>query len=189
MRKIQQDACRLLTKSILTVREVVQFMGKASATIRALPTAPLHHRTLQFLMNSIHLPENYSQGVDSKFNTVVQLHLMSKSNLSWWISLDRKSLSTPIAHPAPFVTIESDASNKGWGAVLNGQTRTGGIWSAQEQEHHINYLELLAVFLVLQMFGKTRADIVVLCCLDNITAVTYINQKGGTTVPPPCSAN
>jgi len=41
------------------------------------------------------------------------------------ISLDRKSLSTPITLPAPSVTIGSDASNKGWGAVLNGQTRTG----------------------------------------------------------------
>jgi len=49
---------------------------------------------------------------------------MSKSDLSWWISLDRKSLSTPIALPAPSGSIESDASDKGWGAVLNGQTRT-----------------------------------------------------------------
>jgi len=37
-----------------TVREVAQFMGKASAAIRALPTAPLHYRALQFLMNSEH---------------------------------------------------------------------------------------------------------------------------------------
>ena len=73
MRKIQQDARRLLIKSTPTVREVAQFVGKASATIRALPTAPLHYRALQFLMNCVHPAENYSQGVDSKFNTVVQL--------------------------------------------------------------------------------------------------------------------
>jgi len=48
--------------------------------------------------------------------------------------------------------IESDTSNKGWGAVLNGQTRTGGFWSAEEESHHINYLELLAAFLAFQAF-------------------------------------
>ena len=123
-------------------------------------------------------PEGQVQeGMTSKFNNVVQLDPMSKVNLSWWISLDRKFLSTPIVLPVPSVTIESDVSNKGWGAVLNGQSRTGGIWSVQEQEHHINYLELLAAFLALQAFGKAWADIVV---LDNMTAVTYINQKGGT---------
>ena len=71
----------------------------------------------------------------------------------------------------------SDASNQGWGAILNGQTRTGRIWSVQEQEHH---LELLAAFLALQAFGKTWTGIVVLFRLDNVTAVTYINHKGGT---------
>ena len=39
-----------------------------------------------------------------------------------------------------------------WGAVLNGQNRTGSIWSVQEQGNHINYLELLATFLALQAF-------------------------------------
>jgi len=137
MRKIQQDTRRLLTKSQVSVREVAQFVGKAITTIRALPTAPLHYRALQFLMNSVHPTEDdLQERVTTKFNTVVQLNLTS---LQWWISLDRKSLSTPITLPAPSVTIESDASNKGWGAVLNGQTRTGGIWSVQEQDHHINY--------------------------------------------------
>jgi len=180
MRKIQQDVRRLVAKTSVSVREVAQFVGKAVATMRALPTAPLHYRALQFLMNSVHPEAQVQEGATSKFNTVVQLDLMSKADLSWWISIDRTSLSTPVALPAPSVMIESDASNKGWGAVLNGQTRTGGTWSVQEQEHHINYLELLAAFLALQAFGKTWENTVVLCRLDNVTAVTYINQKGGT---------
>ena len=180
MRKIQQDACRLMTKPSVSVRELAQFVGKATATMRALPSAPLHYRALQFLMNSVHSEDQVQETLANKFNTVVQLDLMSKSDLLWWISLDRDSLSTPIVLPPPSVSIESDASNKGWGAVLNSQTRTGGIWSMQEQEHHINYLELLAAFLALQAFGKTWANMVVLCRLDNVTAVTYINQKGGT---------
>jgi len=121
------------------------------------------------------------EGMNNKFNTLVQLNPMSKADLSWWQSLDRKLLSNPIAQIVPSVTIESDASNKGWGAVLDGQTRTGGVWSAEEGSHHINYLELLAAFLALQVFGKNWTDTTVLFRLDNVTAVTYINQKGGTT--------
>ena len=69
----------------------------------------------------------------------------------------------------------------GRGAVLNGQTRTGGVWSAEERKHHINYLELLAAFLALQAFGKNWTNTTILLRLDNVTAVTYINQKVGTT--------
>jgi len=121
MRKIQQDACKLLAQTSVSVRELAQFVGKATATMRALPLAPLHYRALQSLMNSVH-PMGYTQeGMNGKFNTLVQLNPMNKANLLWWQSLDRKLLSNPIAPTVPSVTIEPDASNKGWGAVLNGQ--------------------------------------------------------------------
>ena len=84
------------------------------------------------------------------------------------------------------MTIESDASNKGWGAVLEGQTRTGGVWTAEEAAHHINYLELLAAFLAIKAFGKDWRDKAVLLRLDNIMAVSHINHKGGTTSPQLC---
>ena len=104
----------------MSVREIAQFAGKAIATIRASPIAPLHYRALQSLMNSVH-PVGYTQkGMNAKFNTIVQLDPMSKADLLWWQSLDRKL--KPIVPTVPSVTIESDASNKGWGAVLNGQT-------------------------------------------------------------------
>ena len=106
IRKIQQDARRLMVKTSVSVSEVAQFVGKATATMRALPTAPLHYRALQFLMNSVHPEHQVQEGATSKFNTVVQLDPMSKSDLSWWISLDRKFLSTPVTLPAPSVTIE-----------------------------------------------------------------------------------
>ena len=181
MRKIQQDARRLLAQTSVSVRELAQFVGKATATMRALPLAPLRYRAIQSLMNSVH-PMGYTQeGMNLKFNTLVQLNTMSKADLLWWQSQDRKLLSNPIAPTVPSVTIESDASNMGWGAVLNGQTPTGGFWSAEEGRYHINYLELLAAFLALQAFEKNRTNTTVLFRLDNVTAVTYINQKGGTT--------
>ena len=187
MRKIQQDSNRLLAQQSVSVRQIAQFVGKTAATLRALPTAPLHYRALQFLMNSV-APVDYTQeGTVDKFNTIVQLDPESKTDLAWWSSLNRKDISTPVVPPAPSVTIESDASNKGWGAVLKGHTQTGGVWTAEEATHHINYLELLAAFLAIKAFGKGWRDTAVLLRMDNITAVSYVNHKGGTTSQVLCN--
>ena len=72
------------------------------------------------------------------------------------------------------------------GAVLNGQSHTGGVWSPEEATHYINYLELLGAFLAIKAFGKTWYNITVLLQLDNITAMSYINQKGGTVSKALC---
>ena len=79
----------------------------------------------------------------------------------------------------PELTIESDASNMGWGASHQG-TSTGGPWSPQEKEWHINFLELLAATLALKTFVKNKKGISVLLKIDNTTAVAYINHQGGT---------
>ena len=84
------------------------------------------------------------------------------------------------------MTIESDASNMGWGAC-QGETRTGGQWSKAESLNHINYLELLAAFLAIQCFMKEKSGITIQLKLDNITAVSYINRMGGTHSQPLCN--
>ena len=61
-----------------------------------------------------------------------------------------------IAHNSS-LTIETDASKKGWGAVCNG-VRTGGPWSPHEQTMHINCLELLAAHLAVKCFAKNKAN-------------------------------
>ena len=56
---------------------------------------------------------------------------------------------------------------------MNGQDKIGGLWSAVESTHHINYLELLAVFLALKSFEKDLSH----CTVCNISAVTYVHQS------------
>ena len=82
------------------------------------------------------------------------------------------------------VTIQSDASLAGWGAVCNG-VKTGGSWTSQEQEMHINCLELLATELAMKWFLKSHRGVTVLLQLDNSTAVAYINNLGGHSIPCP----
>ena len=127
------------------------------------------------------LPLNYSQEeVSNKCNTVLSLTSASKEDLQWWLTNTTAPMGAPVCSLDPSIVVHSDASNQGWGAVLNGLSHMGGVWSPEEATHHINYLELLAAFLSIKAFGKTWQSITVLLCLDNVTAVCYINQKGGT---------
>ena len=68
--------------------------------------------------------------------------------------------------PAGSCKNQVSESLQGWGAVCNG-TRTGDPWSQLEQQMHINYLELLAVTLVVKSFVKDQKGISVLLQLDN----------------------
>ena len=77
------------------------------------------------------------------------------------------------------MVITSDASKMGWGAT-HGNLSTNGRWSKQESALHINVLELKATFLAEQAFLKNQSNLAVKLHLDNTTAVTYINNQGGT---------
>ncbi|XP_039305200.1 uncharacterized protein LOC120357772 [Solenopsis invicta] len=78
-----------------------------------------------------------------------------------------------------FVTeIFSDASRSGWGASCN-NAKTHGFWNSEEQQHHINYLELQAAFFGLKCFAKDFKNCNILLRIDNTTAISYINRMGG----------
>ena len=83
------------------------------------------------------------------------LNPASREDLEWWLTHTTAPTGAPVCPPDPSITVHTDASNQGWGAVLNGQSHTGGVWSPEEVSHHINYLELLAAFLAIKAFGKT----------------------------------
>ncbi len=56
---------------------------------------------------------------------------------------------------------------------------TGGLWNSQEQQHHINYLELKAVSLGLQSLCSDVTNKHIRILTDNTTTVAYINAMGG----------
>ncbi|KAL6475051.1 hypothetical protein MHYP_G00160910 [Metynnis hypsauchen] len=66
-----------------------------------------------------------------------------------------------------------------WGATLMGRA-VNGMWPPQLSQAHINYLELLAVFLAVKHFRKLLQGQHVLIKTDNSTVVAYINRQGGT---------
>jgi len=98
--------------------------------------------------------------------------------LHWWIHDAPHCNDHPIPAPTADLVITSDASKTGWGATCQG-IHTGGPWGAQERAEHINLLELRAAFLALQMFASRHSGLHILLLIDNITAIAYINHKGG----------
>jgi ribonuclease HI len=74
--------------------------------------------------------------------------------------------------------ITSDASLTGWGATLEGRTARG-LWGPDLQDRHINFLELMAVFLALKHFEQRILGWHVLIRTDNTTTMCYFNKQGG----------
>ena len=58
--------------------------------------------------------------------------------------------------------------------------KTGGRWTQVEIELNINALELKAVQFGLKSLCKSKSDFHIRLRIDNVTAVTYINNMGGT---------
>ena len=84
--------------------------------------------------------------------------------------------------PIPETILQSDASKLGWGAVCMEET-IGGRGTPSEATAHINILELKAAFFALKSFAGEESNAHVQLQIDNTTAVSYVNNMGGTQSP------
>ena len=99
--------------------------------------------------------------------------------LNWWDAQMCKWNGKSMLKMETNLTIDLDASLRGWGAHWHLQI-IGGPWSEEETRMHINCMELLTVTLAVQSFAKGKTRISILLRIDNTTAVAYINHLGGT---------
>lgn len=105
----------------------------------------------------------------------------SRAELKWWIDSIESSYNV-VHHGQPELTLKTDASTKGWGCLLD-PVSTGGLWTDLEAKHHINYLELSAIYLALQVFVKTIMGKHVKVLTDNFTSMADINHIGTSSCP------
>lgn len=90
--------------------------------------------------------------------------------LQWWIANLLFSCKA-ISHGEADIVIQTDASSQGWGGV-HGDQRAGGRWTPTEALNHINYLELLAIFLSLKALCGLHKNKHIQVQCDNTTAAT-----------------
>ena len=176
IKKIRAEIRALLEGRQVAIRKLSQLLGKLQAATRAVPLAPLFFRKLQRALR---------RGLEQSgqdYSRQLTLFTEEYEELQWWLDhltvWNGKSFLTE----KPSMVIESDASTQGWGATCEG-VRTGGPWSPEERQWHINCLEALAAFHALKCFVRDKKGVTVLLRLDNTSAVSYVNKLGGTVSP------
>ena len=168
---VLKELCHsLISKQLPTIREVAQVIGKIISSFPGVAHGPLYYRALDL---------NKTEALKvckGNFDKRMTLSEESKLELQWWAEniLESKNV---ISHGQPSHVLTTDASLTGWGAVYE-RSSTGGFWSDEEKLHHINYLELLALFLGLQTYCKILHNTHIRVYLDNTTAIAVINHMG-----------
>ncbi|RUA04502.1 MAG: hypothetical protein DSY43_06170 [Gammaproteobacteria bacterium] len=154
----------------LTIRTTATVIGKIIASFPGVIHGPLYYRALERDKTKA-LKANRGN-----FDKPMTLSASAKLELDWWIENVQRSYN-PITREEPACTLTTDACNEGWGAVYN-DSSTGGLWSTEEKQHHINYLELLAVFLGMKTFLIHEKGKHARLMIDNSTSVAIINNMG-----------
>ncbi|XP_067681494.1 uncharacterized protein [Haliotis asinina] len=169
--KIQKACIQVMRQPSVSVRQLAEVIGYLVASLPGVKLGPLFYRRL----------DNHKSRVIKQtrgdYDQCITLTEEDNRDLTWWIR-NIHTAGKPISVDPPSVTLSADASKKGWGGVRDGQS-TGGHWSHDEADKHINYLELLAAFLTLRAFCVSETNCHIRLLLDNSTAVAYINHMGG----------
>lgn len=166
------DACQMLIQTKTpSIRRVAQVIGYIVASFPGVMFGPLYYRVLEG-EKSLALKQCHGD-----YDAKMTLTEHAKKELQWWVN------NTPTAYNVinrctPNMTIFTDASNIGWGGVIEGQARTGDNWTPTEAKNHINYLELLAILYSLKAFRANLAGKHVKVMCDNTTAVSCITHMG-----------
>ena len=163
----------LLRRDRIVIHDLAKLVGKMVASELGVQYTPLFYKPLEIDKDEA-LRE--SKG---NFSALMTLSEESKKSVKWWIDNLQSSFKPILASP-PGITIESDSSKLGWGAINKTSCKTvQGLWSSDETDIHINILEMKAAFLALQHFFYHLQNIHVRLFLDNTVAIKYLNKMGG----------
>jgi hypothetical protein len=177
LKGIVQACSQACKRDRITIHDLARLIGRMTATAMAVLPAPLCYRNLQRLKNQALLTAS------GDYEAEVLLDQVAKEELQRWKHELLRWNGRPLQPLVPDLTIETDASLLGWGAVVDGVS-TGGLWSEEERQSHINHLELLGAALAVQTYTTDETASHVHLRMDNQTAVCYINHMGGTRSPP-----
>ncbi|WKY01137.1 hypothetical protein Q1695_015273 [Nippostrongylus brasiliensis] len=173
--RVQQEASALIRSRKAPARELAAFLGRVNFVSIASPLSVFRARRLQREVAKMTSPSD-----NSTFDRAVCINEDLATDLAWFRDCLQNHARYPFIRCSPDISISTDASKQGWGAVCCGKG-TGGRWSREESLRHINILELQAAFFGLKSFGSGWRDINVLLELDNTTAIAYLKRCGGTT--------
>jgi len=174
-KKLKGAVTRILSCNRPLIREVAQVIGLIISTFPGAMYGPLYFRTTEGeKAQAIKL----NQG---NYDAPMELSTNAQLELQWWINNVETAHNT-IYRPEPHITMSTDASKKGWGCAID-RVKTGGLWTLEESKHHINYLELLAVYFGLKSHKSLVSHKHVKVLVDNTTVQITLNKMGTSHSP------
>jgi hypothetical protein len=168
--KVIEMFSKLLKNTSPTIREVSQVLGYKISTFQGVILGPLNFRHLEGVKSQV-LKVN-----KGNFDSLMTLNDVARQELTLWVNCAADSYNV-VSDGLPAIVLTTDASSTGWGCTLD-ETMTGGNWTKDEAQHHINYQELFVVFLALNTFANSLAGKHVKVMIDNVTALSDINHMG-----------
>jgi hypothetical protein len=153
-----------------------QVLGHMTSLEKLVPRGRLFMRPLQFALR-----EQWQQEIDPP-GQLISFDPEAMSSLLWWSDRSHLLQGVPLRLAEPVFRVFSDASTRGWGAHLDESDgpQAEGLWSVDQQQWHINNLELMAVWLALRQFLPLIRGSSVMAMTDNTTVVGQISHQGGT---------
>ena len=112
----------------------------------------------------------------------VRLDHQAVRDLQFLVDLPGENCCKAIWKPQTLATIHTDASDTGWGAVMNNLVPAQGFFDQGQQALHITAKELLAVLNAVKMFQQELQQIAVRLVTDNMSVRAVIN-KGVSSSP------
>ena len=150
----------------ISIRILAQLVGQMVATFPSVERDKVYYRKLD---NEKSTQLKRSKG---NFEAEFQLPPYCLDDLHWWVD-NIENANNPISHEPPSIIIQSDASKTGWGGVRQDKS-TRGSGSSQENQNHINYLELLAAFLTLKALCSQEKQIHIMMEIDKTLSLIHI---------------
>ncbi len=165
----------------LTVKQFQKLLGLMAAASNVIPLGLLYMRPLQWWLKT--------KGISPRGNPLCMLKVTRRClrDLDMWRKPWFLSQGPVLGAPCCCVSLATDVSLTGWGAVISGH-HAHCLWSGRHLTWHINCLEMLVVFRALKHFLPDLRDHHVLVRTDNTAVVSYINHQGGLCSRPPLQA-
>ncbi len=160
-----------------TVKQFQKLLGLMAAASNVIPFGLLYMRPLPWWLKT--------KGFSPRGNPLRTIKVTRRClrALDMWRKPWFLSQGPVLGAPCRCVTLATDTSLTGWGAVMSGHPARG-LWIGCHLKWHINCLEMLAVFRALKHFLPDLRDRHVLVRTDNTAVVFYINHQGGLRSHP-----
>jgi hypothetical protein len=169
IKKLKKDIKRCMAKGFIQARSLAKICGQAIAMSRAVFPGKLKLRHIYALLST-----------RSSWSDQLPLNTKVIEQLNWWLCHLDGWNGSPLLVKSPDAQVWTDASDSGWGCVLNDQ-EASGIWDSDIVNEHINFKELITILYALLCFKDNLQGKTVKIMCDNTTSVAYIKNLGGPT--------